>query len=115
MSPDEPIRKVLPSMPTQQRSFERDVTLTAFVEIDDRGRFVEKGVTLLARLTSPSGDVAWTDIDAVQSSAYLPKVEYKTTIPLGTLSPGDYVLTIDANDASGDVIAGSRPLTIRVN
>jgi len=100
-------------MPTQRRAFNRDEALTFFIQLDDRAKAVERGFTLRARLTSSAGEVSWSDEErAVKpNKGFLPRIEYKTTIALDAFQPDDYTLTLEAIDASGELLGSSRPMT----
>jgi VWFA-related protein len=113
--PDDVMKRVLPSMPTQRRKFDRAETLMLFAELDDRVQAANRGFTIRSRVTSSAGHVFWKDERDVKAKATRGiKVEYKAQIPLWAMEPGEYALTIDAVDTAGTTFSSAKSLTFTV-
>lgn len=106
--------KVLPFVPTSERTFSRTDIVGALVRVHQSSRRPPAGVTLETTITSTSGTEVTrssTRFEAAQFTATR-TVEHRAELALSALAPGDYLLTFAATAAGG--ATGSRQVRFSV-
>jgi len=96
---DEAAQVVLPSMPTAHRAFPIDDVLALFAEIYDDGGAAAHKIDIVTRVRSDEGRLFFTHEDARDSGELKGKrgaYDYTARVPLTGLTPGPYVLEVEA-------------------
>ena len=107
--PDAELKDRLPLPPTALRDFDRRDVITAFAEVYDNRSGALEPVTLTTSVLTQSGTPAFRSEENVEPFSFEPKRHswtHRVEIPLKDLSPGAYVLRIEAkprNSASSAV------------
>ena len=99
---DEGIRNLLPTAPIAARSFPQDDEIAVFAEVYDDGSRAWHQVEVVTTIRSAGGDVVFEEIDDHESGELQGTrgtLRYTTRIPLETLEPGDYVLSVEAKSS----------------
>jgi hypothetical protein len=97
-APVDAFAAIIPVVPTTRRDFERRDRGTAFVRIYQGGKQAAAGVDITARLTDATGAEVTSKTDAVAPARFgtTRSADYTYELPLATLMPGAYLLTIEA-------------------
>jgi hypothetical protein len=115
--PDEETRTVLPAPPIAQRTFPQNDEIALFVEIYDDGKAAPHKVDIVTTIRSDEGTIFFKNEEERASSELDGKrggYGYTARIPLTGLSPGPYVLTVEARSRLGRDSAASRQLRVIV-
>ena len=96
-APPDAFAKIIPVVPTTRRDFERGERGTAFVRIYQGGKQPAAGVEVVVRLADANGAVVTSKTDAVTPGRFGAgrSADYTYELPLATLTPGAYLLTIE--------------------
>ena len=113
--PDEQLRAVMPSPPVSLRRFPQQDEVLAFTEIYDRAGTARHTVDIVTSVRSPDGSVHFQDAqerssDELQgpSAAY----RYIARVPMNKLTPGRYVLTVEARSRLGQSASRHIPFDV---
>jgi hypothetical protein len=115
--PDEETRTVLPAPPIAQRTFPQNDEIALFVEIYDDGKAAPHKVDIVTTIRSDEGTIFFKNEEERASSELDGKrggYGYTARIPLTGLSPGPYVLTVEARSRLGRDNAASRQVRVIV-
>lgn len=96
--PDPALLKVLPVPPTVVREFDAGETLAVLAEVYDT-RKASGPVTVRSTVATVDGKTVFNTEHAVQPAAFDPTLRsyaHRVTVPLKDLTPGRYVLRVDA-------------------
>jgi VWFA-related protein len=99
---DEGIRNLLPTAPIAARSFPQDDEIAVFAEVYDDGSRAPHSVEVATTIRSAGGDIVFEETEDRESSELQGArgtFRYTTQIPLETLEPGAYVLSIEASSS----------------
>jgi hypothetical protein len=110
-------KDVLPAPLTAAREFTRDDQLGIFAEVYDNIRTNAHRVAITASVLADAGNVVFTRSDERRSEELQGAVGgygYTTTIPLNGLSPGRYVLRVEAKATVGKEDSVKREIEFRV-
>lgn len=108
------IRSSLPAPPTTVRAFSAADTVTALVSVV--GLNAKRGVTLTATVRSEAGREVFKSSDQPTAEKFSGDATGYTSvisIPLASLSPGNYVLSMEARAQTGKTVSGSVEFTIQ--
>ena len=108
---------MLPSPATATRDFARASTLDIFAEVYDNQTAAPHKVAIRSSVLGENGQVAFTAEDERDSSELQGKkggYGYMAKIPLSGLSPGRYVLRVEAQARISKGATASRELEFRV-
>ena len=85
-------------VPTTRREFERGDRATAFVRIYQGGRQPAADVDVTVRLMDATGAEVVSRTDAIAPARFVARrsADYTYELPLATLTPGAYLLTIES-------------------
>jgi hypothetical protein len=92
---DERLKGALPPGPTVRRRFERTDTLTAFAEIYPEAKISLEDLRVTATVTT-SGNAKVMSEPGTRAASEPGRVGYTVRVPLAKLSPGQYVVTMEA-------------------
>jgi hypothetical protein len=97
-APKDAFATIVPVVPTSQRQFERSDRATAFVRVYTGGKALAGGVAVVARVTDANGAEVVARTDEVSARAFGTDraADYTYELPLATLRPGSFLLTIEA-------------------
>ena len=97
-APRDAFAAVIPVVPTTRREFERGDRGTAFVRIYQRGKQPDAAVDVTARVTDANGAEVTSKNDTIAPARFgaARSADYTYELPLATLSPGNYLLTIES-------------------
>jgi VWFA-related protein len=97
-APKDAFAAIIPVLPTTRRAFERGDRGTAFIRLYQGGKQPVAGVDVTVRLTDANGAEVATKTDAVAPARFGAgrSADYPYELPLATLRPGAYLLTIEA-------------------
>ena len=115
--PDEQLRAVLPASPIAMRTFPQNDELALFAEIYDRAGTTPHAVDIAAIVRSDEGTVVFKHEEERRSSELQGAsggYGFQARVPLSDLSPGLYVLTVEARSRLDDHPAAKREVMIRV-
>jgi VWFA-related protein len=115
--PDEETRTVLPAPPIAQRTFPQNDEIALFVEIYDDGKAAPHKVDIVTTIRSDEGTIFFKNEEERASSELDGKrggYGYTARIPLTGLSPGPYVLTVEARSRLARDSAASRQVRVIV-
>jgi hypothetical protein len=89
---------IVPVVPTSQREFARSDRVAAFVRIYQGGRQPARAVDVTARVTDANGldVISKTDVVTARAFGAGRAADHTYELPLNTLRPGSFLLTIDA-------------------
>lgn len=116
-NPDPELTAVLPSAPTAHRTFPVNDTLALFTDIYDNVTGPAHRVLIKTSVTGDEGRVVFSSHDERRSEELGGKTGaygYAATIPLKDLSPGRYVLRVDAESSLSKGGTVSRELEFRI-
>jgi VWFA-related protein len=96
-APRDAFAAVIPVVPTTRREFERGGRGSAFVRIYQRGKQPDAGVEVTARVTDANGAAVISKSDTIAATRFgaSRSADYTYELPIATLSPGHYLLTIE--------------------
>ncbi len=96
-APPDAFAAIIPVVPTTRREFERGDRATALVRIYQGGRQPAADVDVTVRLMDATGAEVVSRTDAVARTRFVParSADYTYELPLATLTPGAYLLTIE--------------------
>jgi VWFA-related protein len=115
--PDEELRPVLPAPPMGSRIFPVGDQLALFVEIYDNAGGSSHKIDIAATVTSDEGNVKFKTEDVRDSSELQGKsggYGYSSRVPLDGLTPGLYVLKVEARSRLGQGPTASREVQFRI-
>jgi VWFA-related protein len=115
--PDEELRPVLPAPPMGSRIFPVGDQLALFVEIYDNAGGSSHKIDIAATVTSDEGNVKFKTEDVRDSSELQGKsggYGYSSRVPLDGLTPGIYVLKVEARSRLGQGPTASRQVQFRI-
>jgi VWFA-related protein len=115
--PDEELRQVLPAPPMGSRIFPVGDELALFVEIYDNAGGSSHKVDIAATVTSDEGKVMFKTEDVRDSSELQGKsggYGYSSRVPLDGLTPGIYVLKVEARSRLGQGPTANRQVQFRI-
>ncbi len=115
--PDEELRPVLPAPPMGSRIFPVGDQLALFVEIYDNAGGSSHKIDIAATVTSDEGNVMFKTEDVRDSSELQGKsggYGYSSRVPLDGLTPGLYVLKVEARSRLGQGPTASREVQFRI-
>ena len=97
-APRDAFAAVIPVVPTTRREFERGDRGTAFIRIYQRGKQPAAGVEVTARVTDANGAEIAAKGDTIAPARFgaARSADYTYELPLATLTPGHYLLTIES-------------------
>lgn len=94
MMPQSPMADQFPFVPTAERVFTSNEPITAFAAVYQRGAMTAP-VTIAARIVDATGATVFSRDDVLDPTRFEQgRAEYELTLPLSTLTAGDYLLTI---------------------
>ena len=96
-APRDAFAAIIPVVPTTRRDFERSDRAKAFVRIYRGAKAPVGRVDVMTRVTDANGTEVVSKTDAVAAEAFGParSADYTYDLPVSTLSPGAYLLTIE--------------------
>jgi VWFA-related protein len=100
-APRDRLSDILPIVPTTNRYFSRTDEVTSFVRIyQPKGSI--KPIAMTARVTDSAGTVVVDRTGTIPVSAFARErsASYRMVIPVGTLTPGAYLLSFDASNGA---------------
>jgi VWFA-related protein len=114
---DDEIRTLLPGTPTAARSFSQDDDIVVFAEVYDDGARPLHRVEIETTIRSAGGDVVFERVEDRESSELQGArgtFRHTTRIPVNTLEPGAYVLSLEARSSlDADLkVARNIPFTV---
>jgi VWFA-related protein len=115
--PDEELRTVLPAPATAMRQFSQNDALAIFAEIYDNEPQTAHQVDITTTVLTDEGTTAFTTREERSSSELQGKkggYGHTTQIPLKDLSPGLYVLKVEAKSRLGNQPSVSREVPFRI-
>jgi VWFA-related protein len=116
-NPDPDFKDVLPASPTAIRDFPSSDTLALFAEVYDNETRAPHRVAIVTRVVADDGRVLFTAEDERASQELQGRkggYGYTTTIPLAKLTPGRYVLRVEARTLLVNGSTASRELEFRI-
>jgi VWFA-related protein len=96
VAPRDAFAAIIPIVPTTRRDFERSDRAKAFVRIYRSARQPGGRVDVTARVTDANGTEVASKTDVVAVNDAGRSADYTYDVPIRTLSPGAYLLTIEA-------------------
>ncbi len=98
VAPIDAFAAIIPVVPTTRRDFERSDRAKAFVRIYRGAKGPADRVDVTARVTDANGAEVVSKTDALAADAFGParSADYTYDLPISTLRPGAYLLTIEA-------------------
>jgi len=104
---DSTLQKVLPTPPTTDRTFRTDDTLKVYSEIYDNIPTPAHELDVTTTVTNSAGSVVFSSHTTASSAqiAQAGTLPYGVEIPLNGLTPGDYVLHVEARPRIGKATA----------
>ena len=115
--PDEQLRAVLPSPPVAIRTFPANDEIKLFAEVYDNAGATPHKVDITATVITDEGRVLFKTEETRESSdlgGQRGGYGYTTTIPLKDISPGKYVLRVEAKSRLGQTPPATREARIEV-
>jgi VWFA-related protein len=115
--PDEELRQVLPAPPMGSRIFPVGDDLALFVEIYDNAGGSSHKVDIATTVTADEGKVMFKAEDVRDSSDLQGKrggYGYSARVPLAGLTPGIYVLKVEARSRLGQGATANRQVQLRI-
>ena len=115
--PDEQLKDVLPAPPTTNRDFSRDDEIATFTEVYDNQTRIAHRVEIKTTVLADDGKVVFSTAEERRSEEIGPSgggYGHATKIPLKALSPGRYVLRVEARTLLSDAGTAMRELEFRV-
>jgi hypothetical protein len=116
-NPDPDFKDVLPASPTAIRDFPSSDTLALFAEVYDNETRAPHRVAIVTRVVADDGRVLFTAEDERASQELQGSkggYGYTTTIPLAKLTPGRYVLRVEAQTLLVNGSKASREVEFRI-
>ena len=97
-APRDAFAAIIPVVPTTRRDFERSDRAKAFVRIYRGAKAPAGRIDVTTRVTDANGTEVVSKTDAVAAEAFGParSADYTYDLPVSSLSPGAYLLTIEA-------------------
>jgi hypothetical protein len=111
---DSRLRAVLAGSPTQRRAFFGDETLSIFAEVYDNYWMLSRDVRVTSTIRTASGEAVSSAERSLQAGNGEPRYEFSSRLPLRTMSPGDYILTVEAQSTAVAAATASRQLRFSV-
>ncbi len=114
---DEQLRTVLPASPVASRNFPQNDEIALFAEVYDRSAATPHAVDITTIVRSDEGTVVFKHEEERRSSELQGAsggYGYQARVPLTDLTPGLYVLTVEARSRLGDHPAAVRQVPFRV-
>ena len=115
--PDEETKNVLPAPPIATRSFPQNDEIALFAEIYDNQGDKPHQVDIITTVTSDTGTVVYKTEETRESK----EIEgtrggygYATRIPLTEVTPGLYVLTVEARSRLGNQTVATRQVQFQI-
>ncbi len=98
-SPPAALADILPVVPTTQRVFGTGERVTAFLRVYQGGKAVLAPMTLAVRVVNGQDQAVVDRRDAIEAAGFDAATrarDYRFDLPLASLAPGDYLLTVEA-------------------
>ena len=114
---DEQTRSVMPAPPIAQRTFPQNDELAIFTEVYDDGTAASHKIDIVTTIRSDEGRIFFKNEEERDSKELEGKrggYGYTARIPMTGLSPGLYVLTVEARSRLGTDVGASRQIRINV-
>jgi len=113
---DEQARAMLPAPPTVMRSFPQNDELGLFAEVYDDDRAPAHKVGIVTTVRSNDGAVIFEDAQERESSELRGQGMFRYTmrIPLASLDPGAYVLSVEARSRLNESLTAERHVPFAV-
>ena len=115
--PDVELRQVLPAPPVAARDFQADEEIALFAEVYDTTAASPHKVDITTTVTADEGKVMFKTDETRDSSELQGKsggYGYTTRVPLKGLSPGIYVLKVEARSRLGASPTAERQVQFRI-
>ena len=98
IAPLRALRDVIPVVPTTERSFAASDPVTAFLRLYQGGSDKLAAVPLKIQIQDAAGKAVFEKAESIAVERFSTErsTEYQLQLPLSTLTPGDYLLTIEA-------------------
>jgi hypothetical protein len=110
---DAVLRRVLPAQPTPNRSFRQTETITVFGEVYDSHWLLSRAIGVTSVIQAQDGHVALRQEQTLASSNR-GRFYYTGIVPLRSLVPGSYVLTVEVYTRDGIPASASQQLRFAV-
>jgi VWFA-related protein len=110
IAPPEGFKDLLPVVPTTRRDFDRGDRVSAFVRVYQGSKDAPRSAELLAQILDVSGRVVTKDAYSIESGRFAAtrSADYRIAVPVDRLSHGEYLLTVDATQATHTARRGVR-------
>ena len=107
-APRDAVAAVLPTALTAEREFTAVHKVDAMVRIHQAEKKPPAPVEVRASITDHTGEEVWIQTDNVDGTRFDARraAEFRITLPLSTLAPGEYLLRIEAD--TGDRVESAR-------
>jgi hypothetical protein len=115
--PDQRWKQYVGAPPTAIRDFFKDDQLRQYVEVYDNSKRKDHVVEVTTLVRAESGRQVFSETQRVPSTPIKgkpPTHRLLTTIPLGDLQPGQYVLTVEVHSSAILSLAASREIPFNV-
>jgi hypothetical protein len=114
---DADLKEILPAPPIAMRSFPQNDEIALFTEIYDNGASTPHKVDITTTIQSDDGRVLYKS-EEERASSELEGAKggygYVARVPLTDITPGDYVLNVQAKSRLGEDVGVGRQVRIRV-
>ncbi len=112
-APAEVIRRWLPVVPTTSRTFAQAAAVTSFIEVYQGARSPVQPVTLTVSIRNGAEQTVFSQVNTIEAGRFdaQRRAQHGQVLPLGTLKPGEYLLTVEA---SAGKLAARRDLRFAV-
>ncbi len=112
-APAEVIRRWLPVVPTTSRTFAQAAAVTSFIEVYQGGRNPVQPVTLTVSIRNAAEQAVFSQVNTIDVGRFdaQRRAQHGQVLPLGTLKPGEYLLTVEV---SAGKLAARRDLRFAV-
>jgi VWFA-related protein len=110
MMPSDAFRDLLPIVPTAVREFTAASRVTAFVRVYQSGRDTPREVTMTARLVGASDVPVFNEVAVLTANRFMSgrSPDCSVALPISTLTPGPYLLTLTAAREGKRVVRHTR-------
>jgi hypothetical protein len=113
--PDPLLQRVMPAPPVGLRAFPQDDEVLVFAEVYDRTASTPHRVDIITTVKSASGTAVWSHSDE-RSSTELQGDSggygHTVRVPMSGLTPGSYVLNVEARSRLGQTAAREVPFQV---
>jgi VWFA-related protein len=110
VAPLRAFRDLMPVTPTTERTFARSDIVTAFVRVYQGGKDPVVAVPVAVSVLNAAGESVLARSDTLAPDRFSTErsADYQLRLPLATLPPGEYLLTIDAVAGKSGARRGAR-------